>query len=168
MKLKDINYNYLAFRKDLNEFKGIFGNYKNLGENIWIDSNNGDILGNSDIKDYIEIIFKEDNSAFLIINFMTDYCWGDLEIVLGIPEEDYKHDGYFHNWYYDSEEKRWNERGSDYYNKHALVNSIETESNPLMILNFDLKDMDKVMTEIKQKVRKAEKEIPQEKLFYWD
>ena len=58
MKLKDINYNYLAFRKDLNEFKGIFGNYKNLEENIWIDSDNGDILGNSDIKNYLEIIFK--------------------------------------------------------------------------------------------------------------
>ena len=92
-KLKDINYSYLAFGENLKEFNGFLGNFKNIGEDVWIDSSDGRLLGNFELdnSEYSEVIFKE-GQAFLIITLLTeDFCQGDLEIIIGYPEKYYTH-----------------------------------------------------------------------------
>ena len=168
-KLKDINYSYLAFGKNLKEFNGFLGNFKNIGENVWIDADNGRPLGNFELDNpkYNEVIFKE-GQAFLIITFLTeDFCRGDIELIIGYPEKYYTHDGYFHQWYYDNDIKLWDQSHSEYYSNPNLIDFLENSSNPLLIVSVDIKDANNLSIYIQQKIKRLGKISVGEKLFDW-
>ena len=170
-KLKDINYSYLAFGENLKEFNGFLGDFKNIGEDVWVDSSNGRLLGNFEPNNpkYSEVIFKE-GQAFLIITFITeDFRRGDLEIIIGYPEKyyNYTHDGYLHLWYYDNDTKLWDQRYSDYYCNPNLIDLLDNDSNPLLIISFDMKDANDLFNYIQQKIERLGKISIGEKLFDW-
>ena len=169
-KLRDINYSYLAFGKNLKEFNGFLGNFKNIGEDVWIDTDDGRPLGNFELDNpnYNEVIFKE-GQAFLIITRLTeDFCRGDLEIIIGYPEKSYTHDGYFYMWYYDKDIKLWdqNYRG-EYYSNPNLIDLLNNDSNPLLIISVDPKDANSLSNYIQQKIERLGKISIGEKLFDW-
>ena len=168
-KLKDINYSYLAFGKNLKEFNGFLGNFKNIGEDVWIDADNGRLLGNFELDNprYNEVIFKE-GQAFLIITRLTeDFCKGDLEIIIGYPEKYYTHDGYLHLWYYDNDTKLWDPKQSEYYCNPDLIDFLENDSNPLLIISVDMRDAGDLFNYIQQKIERLGKISIGEKLFDW-
>lgn len=168
-RLRDINYSYLAFGENLKEFKGFLGNFKNIGENIWIDADNGDLLGNFEINNpnYGEIIFEE-GQAFLVITSLSEsFCENDLEIIVGFPEDYHTYDGYLHMWYYDNDTKTWDQCESNYYRKLNLIDVLENDSNPLMIVSVEVNDAFKLLNYIKQKLQEIQKTAG-EKLFYWE
>ena len=169
-KLRDINYSYLAFGKNLKEFNGFLGNFKNIGENVWIDADNGKLLGNFELDDprYNEVIFKE-GQAFLIITYLTeDYCKGDLEILIGHPEENYIDDGYLHMWYYDNDTKLWDQKHSDYYTNSNLVDFLDDDSDPILIISADPRDINILHNYIDQNIQKINNISIGEKLFDWN
>ncbi len=168
-KLRDLNYSYLAFGKNLKEFNGFLGNFKNIGEDVWIDSDDGRLLGNFELDNpkYNEVIFKE-GQAFLIITFLTEsFCQGDLEIIIGYSEKYYTHDGYFHRWYYDNDTKLWDQRYSEYYSDPELIDLLNNDSNPLLIISIDMKDANNLSNYIQQEIKRLGEISVGEKLFNW-
>ena len=170
-KLRDINYSYLAFGKNLKEFNGFLGNFKNIGEDVWIDSSDGRLLGNFELDNpnYNEVIFKE-GQAFLIITRITeDFRRGDLEIIIGYPEKEkyYTHDGYLHLWYYDNDTKLWDPKHSEYYCNPNLIDLLNNDSNPLLIISVDMRDAGNLFNYIQQKIERLGKISIGEKLFDW-
>ena len=112
---------------------------------------------------YREIIFEK-GQAFLIITSLSErFCENDLEIIVGFPEYDYKHDGYLHMWYYDNDTRNWDQYESSYYCNSNLIDTLEIDSNPLMIISVEINDALKLLDYIGQKLQKT----VGEKLFYW-
>ena len=168
-KLRDINYSYLAFGKNLKEFNGFLGNFKNIGEDVWIDSDDGRLLGNFELDNpkYNEVIFKE-GQAFLIITFPSEnFCQGDFEIIIGYPEKYYNQDGYFYQWYYDNDTKLWDQRYGEYYSDPVLIDFLENDSNPLLIISIDIKDANNLSNYIQQEIKGLGEIGVGEKLFNW-
>ena len=165
LKLTDLNYNHLLFGKFLNEFTGIFGDYRSLGDDAgWFDLETGEILGNFEYSGSLIKTILTSQEPFFIISEDFDVDGWDRKIYLGSPipmtlSEYTSYGGYMYTWGYNQACNRWEECDSGYYNTHTFNYNLLLHSIP-MAFNFDMKKFDELLYYIRI-------ELSEGKTFYW-
>lgn len=170
LKLTDLNYNHLLFGKFLNEFTGIFGDYRSLGDDAgWFDLETGEILGNFEYSGSLMKTILTSQEPFFIISedLPIDGDW-ERRIYLGAPVSLFRYnasvpDGYMYTWSWKHNRvcDQWEEctDGSYYYDGHKLEYDLLFQSIPIAF-NFDMKKFDELLCYIRKKLGEG-------KAFYW-
>jgi hypothetical protein len=165
LKLTDLNYNQLLFGKFLNEFTGILGDYKSLGDDTgWFDLSGGEILGNFEYSDSLMKTILTSQEPFFIISedFLIDEGW-DRRIYLGAPMSLFEYtssDGYnIYTWKNNRAHTQWEEQTSGYYDRHTLEYNLLLNQIPIAF-NFDMKNFDELLYYVR-------KELSEGNAFYW-
>lgn len=170
LKLTDLNYNHLLFGKFLNEFTGIFGDYRSLGDDAgWFDLETGEILGNFEYSGSLMKTILTSQEPFFIISETLPIIDGEWErqIYLGAPRSLFEYnisgtDGYIYTWTWKYTRVRnlWEEcTDGGYYDRNKLEFGLLFHSI-LIAFNFDMKKFDELLYYVR-------KELSVGETLYW-